>query len=312
MITIGFFGTPEIASFCLDGLAGTYSVSFVVTGEDKPVGRHQKLMFSPVKQVALRHNIPVLQPAKLRDPDVIGQVNSYNADIYIVVAYGKIIPRVIFDFPRLKTINLHPSLLPRYRGAAPLQWALICGEPFTGITVQRINEELDAGDIILQEKIALTGDMTAGDLCEIVMPLGLRLISEAIELLSSGNAQCTPQVQENATYCGKITRELACIDWSWKAADIHNLVRGLNPKPGTSTIFRGKNVKIWKTAPFSESGDFSLKPGEVAIFAKKRLLAGTSDGYVEIISLQPETKKVMDALSFINGYRIGKGECFGV
>ncbi|HOO71468.1 MAG TPA: methionyl-tRNA formyltransferase [Spirochaetota bacterium] len=312
MTTIGFFGTPEIASFCLEGLAGKYSVSFAVTGEDKPAGRHQKMMYSPVKEVALRNNIPVLQPVKLRDPDVIGKINSYNADVYVVVAYGKIIPREIFDFPRFKTINLHPSLLPRYRGAAPVQWALIGGEPYTGITVQRINEELDAGDIILQEKIALAGDMTAGDLYAIVMPLGLRLIGEAVDLLCSGNAQFSPQAHEDATYCGKITRELSCIDWSWKAADIHNLVRGLNPKPGTSTFFRGKNVKIWKTAPFSESGDFSLKPGEVAVYAKKRLIAGSSDGCVEIISLQPETKKVMDALSFINGYRIGKGECFGV
>jgi methionyl-tRNA formyltransferase len=312
MIKIGFFGTPDIASTCLQGLCEKYEISFVVTGEDKPSGRNQKLRFCPAKDAALCNDIPLLQPASLRDPAFMDCLKKYDADIYVVVAYGRIIPRNVFEYPRLKTINLHPSLLPKYRGAAPVQWALINGERETGVTVQLINEELDAGDIIVQERIALDDAMTAGDLYDLAIPLGSGALVRAIDLLASGQACPAPQDHSQATYCGKITRDLARLDWSRPARDLHNLVRGLNPRPAAWTLFRGKNFKIWKTAPFEGGCPQPLKPGELFVPVKGRLVAGTGQGLLEVLSLQPEAKKIMDSASFINGYRVMPGDAFGL
>lgn len=311
MIRIGFFGTPEIASCCLEELCGDFHVSFVVAGEDKPAGRHQHMTHCAAKGSAMCRDIPILQPHSLRDPAFIDTIKKFDADIYVVVAYGKIIPREIFDHPSLKTINLHPSLLPRYRGAAPVPWAIIRGETETGVTVQLINEELDAGDIIVQEKVRIHENMTAGELYDVVIPMGSRMLSRAIGLLASGEAMPRPQDPAEATYCGKITRELAAVDWTRPSAEIHNLVRGLNPKPGAWTLFRGKNVKIWGTLRAEDCGE-DLRPGELHVRGKKTLLAGTGSGCIEITSIQPETKKTMDGPSFINGYRLTAGDSFGV
>lgn len=311
MIKIGFFGTPEIASACLSGLAAQFDVAFVVTGEDKHRGRHQTLSYCEAKEAALCSDLTVLQPHDLRDPEFIRTLHEYDADIYIVVAYGKIIPREIFDHPPLKTINLHPSLLPKYRGAAPVQWALIKGEKETGISVQLINERLDAGDIIVQEKIPLHENMTAAELYNIIIPRGVPLLKEAVNLLVSGRADPRKQNEDEATYCGKIDRDTAHIDWNSTSWEIHNLVRGLNPKPAAWTMFKGKSVKIWETRVFDDDA-LVLKPGELRRHRKKHLLAGTGDGLLEIIRLQPETKKVMDGSAFINGHRIEAGDSFDV
>lgn len=308
---IGFFGTPDIGAFCLRELARQFEVLFAVTGEDKPAGRHRHLQASPVKQAALELGVPVLQPAKLRDEGFIAELRKYPADAYVIVAYGKIIPREIFDHPPLKTINLHPSLLPKYRGAAPVEWALMRGETVTGITVQLINERLDAGDILAQKTIAVGSGMTAGELYDIVLPEGAALLGETLRRMAAGDIIPQKQNEENALYCGKIDRELARVDWTKPAEEIHNLVRGLNPKPGAWTEFRGKHVHIWKTALPADAGGMELVPGELRVHARKRLLAGTGSGVVEILSIQPETKKAMDGLSFINGYRLQEGERLG-
>ncbi len=316
---IGFFGTPEIAAYYLDRLSKIHEVAFAVTGEDKPAGRHGTPAASAVKKIALENGIPVLQPSNLKDGYFLKQITDKNADIFIVVAYGKILPAQIFDMPRLRSINVHPSLLPKYRGAAPIQWALINGEPQTGITIQYINEKLDSGDIILQKKIRLDDDMSAEDLLNIVMPSGSELLSEALDLIASGRANPVKQEEASATYCGKINRETARIDWEKSSGEIHNLVRGLDPKPAAWTEFKEKTVKIFKTkllpAEMNESikktisGEF--KPGFLAGF-QKRLFAGTGNGFIEIISLQPETKKIMDGSSFINGYRLSGKDHFGI
>jgi methionyl-tRNA formyltransferase len=308
---IGFFGTPELAVRVLADLKRTHDVRFVVTAVDKETGRNREVQFCPVKKLALGSNIPLLQPKSLKDQDVIDLINSHDADIYVVVAYGSLIPRAIFDHPLLKTINLHPSLLPRYRGAAPIQWALINGERETGITVQLINEKLDAGDIVIQESVNLDADMTAADLTEIVASRGAHLLGRAIHALASGNPKLIRQDEAMATFCRKIDRDVAIIDWNKTAEEIHNLVRGLNPKPVAFSSFRGENIKIWKTSPVHEDAPGTAEPGLIVRYKKKRLLAGTGRGFIEILGIQPANKKIMDGLSFINGYRLTSEERFG-
>jgi methionyl-tRNA formyltransferase len=315
----GFFGTPEIAAYYLGRLCRSHEVTFAVTGEDKPVGRHGSPVASSVKKTAMENSIPVLQPSNLLESGFLEQISEKDADVFVVVAYGKILPAEIYNMPRLRTINVHPSLLPKYRGAAPIQWALINGESETGITIQYINEKLDAGDIVLQKKIQLNIDMSAEDLFNIVLPAGSGLLNEALDLLASGKAITTRQNDAEATYCGKINRETAHIDWGKSSEEIHNLVRGLNPKPAAWTGFKGKNIKIYKTKLLNTDPDESIKniissefkPGFLAGH-KKRLIVGTGNGYIEILALQPETKKIMDGSSFLNGYRISAGDRFGL
>ncbi len=307
---IGFFGTPEIAAKCLRYLRDLHEILFLVTGEDKKSGRSQRVHFNPAKAAALETGIPVLQPHSLKDGDAAAQINSFGADIYVVVAYGMMIPGSIFDHPPLKTVNLHPSLLPRYRGAAPIQWALINGESATGITVQLINEKLDAGDLVLQETVDIRPDMTAGELYGIAMERGGPLLDRALDLLRRKAVAPAPQDESAVNYCSKIDRDTAHIDWTREAYRVHNLVRGLNPKPVAWTVFRGKTVKIWKTAVCADPPESALTPGELARFGRKRLLAGTGDGAVEIQLIQPENRDVMESSSFINGYRIEPGDRF--
>ena len=309
---IGFFGTPHIAAYCLEKLIEKFSIVFAVTPEDKPVGRSGKLVPPMVKETALKYNIPVFQPEKLKEDDFIGEIQSFSADIYIVVAYGKLIPPEIFEYPPLGTINLHPSLLPKYRGAAPIPWVIMNGEVETGVTIQRINEKMDAGDIILQKKITLDNMINAEKLYNDVLPIGADLLIEAINQLSAGMANPVKQKDEEASFCKKITRETAKISWNNTGESIHNQVRGLNPKPIAWTTFRGANLKIFATSPVHEIIDFNQKlvPGELAAYQKKRLLTGTGDGILEIHELQPETKSKMNAASFINGYRLTNSDCF--
>ncbi len=308
-MNIGFFGTPDIASHVLERLCREHQVVFLVAPEDKRCGRNLKVQHCASKELAACEDIPVLQPKSLKSPEFLEEIKLFNADIFVVVAYGKLIPRSVFALPRLGTINLHPSLLPLYRGAAPVEWAVINGERETGVTVQMINEELDAGDIVIQQSIMLDENITSGELYDIVMPLGEELVLKSIELLAKKEGTLLQQDHSKATWCGKIDRDTARIDWSKPSSVIHNLVRGMNPKPAAWTLFRGMNMKIWRTLPFLEGG-VSLKPGEIAKFQKKRLLAGSGGGILEILEIQPENKKRMDGLSFINGYRLAEGEFF--
>ena len=307
---IGFFGTPEIAAQCCAYLADRFDIVFAVSCEDKPQGRNLQVCRTPVHELAGARGIPVLQPASLKDPSFVQELSSFGADIFVVVAYGKIIPRSIFALPRLGSINLHPSLLPRYRGAAPVEWAVRSGEPVSGVTVQCINEKLDAGDVVLQTELPVGPDMTAGDFFDVAIAEGCRMLEHSVRGLDDGSLTPAAQDESKATYCGKITRETARIRWDESAASIHNLVRAFNPKPYAWSMFRGKNVRIIKTAVPADEDLPVLEPGIMAVFKKKRLLAGTSSGVLEIVQLQPETKKAMDAVSFINGQRIIPGESF--
>ena len=306
---IGFFGTPGIAAFCLEKLRGRFEIAFVVTGADKPRGRNRRVQPCPVKQLALDYDMKFFHPESLKDQAFIDALSKAGADIFVVVAYGRLIPIEGYEMPRLKTINLHPSLLPKYRGAAPVEWALIRGETGTGVTVQLINERLDAGDILLQRAVPLSGEITAGELYDILIPEGAALLIEAIEALDAGRATPLPQDESGASYCGKINRETAHIDWTRPSREIHNLVRGLNPRPLAWSSFRSKEYKILRTAIPGDSSAPGLAPGEI-LAERKRLFAGAGDGPLEIVRIQPETRRDMDGLSFINGYRPARGERF--
>ncbi len=305
---IGFFGTPEIGAYCIEELAREFEVLFAVTGEDKPVGRHQRIQSPPVSRKAQELGIPVLQPSLLRDESFIKQIAAFEADLFVVVAYGKIIPGEVFELPKYKTINLHPSLLPKYRGAAPIEWAIINGENETGITVQRINEKLDAGDVLAQERIVIGRDMTAGDLYELIKPAGSSFLVKTIREIERSEIFPRKQNESEATYCGKIDRETSKIEWGKSAVVIRNLIRGMNPKPVAWTMFRGKIIRIWAAEVFE--GAVALGTGELGVHQKKRLLVGTGCGILEIVEIQPETKKPMKGADFINGYRIKEGEMF--
>jgi methionyl-tRNA formyltransferase len=211
--------------------------------------------------------------------------------------------------PRLKTINLHPSLLPEYRGAAPIQWAIINGETKTGVTGQLINERMDAGDIVVREEILLDKLIDSGDLYQKVIPIGAGLLKKAIVLLNEKQVKPVVQDENKATYCSKLDKNIPKINWNDDAEKIHNLVRGLNPSPGTWTMINDKLIKIKKTLPvYIEK--LSLSAGEIEFYDKKRLIIGTGKGLLEILYIQPETKKVMDALSFINGHHTYKNMRF--
>ena len=306
---IGFFGTPEIGAYCLESLAREHEVVFAVSQEDKPQGRSLRLVRSPVSSVAERLGIPVITPKTLKDDNLPGTLADFGADVFVVVAYGKIIPARIFELPKHRSINLHPSLLPHLRGAAPVESAILEGASESGITIQRITERLDAGDILAQESFPIDPEMTAGDAYELVLPRGADLLLHVLSSISSGTCVPRAQNESDATYCGKITKENARIDWERTASEIHNQIRAYNPKPVAWTSFRGSSLRILKSRMFSDE-EMRLSPGEITVFRKKRIIAGTADMPVEILSLQPENKKVMDGLSFINGYRIASGDSF--
>ncbi len=307
---IGFFGTPDIASFCLEGLCTMNEVVFAVTNEDKAQGRNRHIRFCPTKDAAMCRNIPVLQPKDLNDPAFHEELRSFNVDIFVVVAFGRIIPQSVYNMPPLKTINMHPSLLPLYRGAAPIEWSIINGETETGVTVQLINDDLDAGDIVLQEKIELPKNATAIEMYETLTALGCGMLDQAIAGLADRVITPEPQDHSISTYCGKIDREIARINWDESCQKIHNKIRGLNPKPVAWTTFREKNLKIYLSLLPEDADLPELSPGEISKFMKKRLLVGTSSTPLEIISLQPEGKKVLDSLSFINGSRLEVSDSF--
>ena len=309
MIKVGFFGTPELARCCFMSLADKYEIVFAVTGKDKAKGRSLKVCCTPVKECADEKCIDVLQPDSLKDPEFENTLREYGADVFVVVAYGRLIPRNIFSMPRLGTINMHPSLLPKYRGAAPIPWALINGESESGISIQMIDEKLDSGDIIEQVRFDIDSEINSGELYDKILPQACSLVCGAIESLNLGKAVLHRQNHGDSSYCGKIDRNTAKIDFSKKSIQIHNLIRGLNPKPGAWCGFRKGTVKIWKTSISADPEFPALESGTLFKTGKKRLFVKTSDGALEILEIQPENKKIMTAVEFINGMRIEAGEC---
>lgn len=301
-----FMGTPDFAVATLKALVeNQFEVVAVVTAPDKPTGRGLKLSESPVKKYALSEGLPVLQPEKLRNKAFLAELASYRAELQIVVAF-RMLPEAVWNMPPRGTINLHGSLLPKYRGAAPINWAIINGEKTTGVTTFFIEKEIDTGKIIFHREIPIGPNETAGELHDRMMEVGATLVVDTVKALNQGHFPQTEQVfTEDLPVAPKIFKETTEIDWTKSAEVLHNFIRGLSPYPGAWTTLQGKQVKIFLCRPLAglPEGMDSI-PG-TAWFTdhKQQLVAATGAGYLHILSLQMEGKKRMQTEEFLRGYR---------
>lgn len=297
-----FWGTPDFAVPSLKILLeNNHQVKAVVTSPDKERGRGQRVSFTPVKEFALQNNIPILQPEKLKSEEFINALRDFDVDLYVVVAF-KILPREIFTIPKYGSFNLHASLLPKYRGAAPIQWTLIKGETETGVTSFALEDKVDTGNIYLQKKIAILPEDNFGNLHDKLSLLGAEVVLETVSSIENGTTQMQKQSDELASPAPKITKENMQIDWNKSAEEIHNLVRAFSPQPGAFFIHNGKVIKILKT---KVDINFSGKPGEI-IELKNQLILGCGNGAVEILDIQYEGRKKMSASEFLRGYSLLK------
>ena len=307
-LNIVFMGTPDFAVPCLARLlADGHRLPAVFSQPDKPRGRGYTLTPPSVKQLALEHAIPVYQPAGLRDGQALSILRELAPDLIVVVAYGKILPPAILELPALGCVNVHASLLPELRGAAPIQWSVINGDTRTGITTMFMAEGLDTGDIILQRETSIGPEETAGELFDRLSLLGAQCLAETLPLLSGGQAPRMPQDDTRATYAPMIDKSVCAIDFTKSAQAICNLVRGLNPAPCAHTHLEGRLLKIHKARPVDAcSGEAG------ALLDTKRLIVGCGDGAVELLTVQPEGKRAMDGAAFACGRKLVGGGKFTV
>ena len=303
-LRIVFMGTPEFAIPSLQSvMEAGHEVVAVVTAPDKPAGHGMKLRQSPVKVFALQHGLVLLQPPKLKAATFLEELRSLNADLFVVVAF-RMLPEAVWDMPRLGTVNLHASLLPDYRGAAPINWAVINGESETGLTTFQLTHEIDTGDILLQERMLIGPEETAGELHDRMMILGGALLARTVSGLADGSLKGTPQtalVRGQAHAAPKIHTEDCRIDFSRTAAQVHNLVRGMSPFPGAFTTLQGKLLKVFRTTPLVMTP--TVPPGHYETDRKTYLRFACADGYVSVSELQWEGKRRMGISDFLNGWR---------
>lgn len=304
-----FMGTPDIAVPALEQIieAG-HEVVLVVSQPDKPVGRSKELKPTAVKECALAHGIEVYQPVRIRAEESVAYLQQFEVDVIVVEAFGQIIPQAILDIPKHCCVNIHTSLLPKYRGAAPIQWAVLNGDLVTGVTTMRMDAGLDTGDIIMQaEKIIHEGE-TSGTLFERLARAGAKLIVKTLEAIENGTATYTPQNEAMATHVSKITKEMGSIDWNRSAKEIECWIRGMDPWPSAYTKLGDKTVKIWKAKVVSE--EQTAKPGTIVRVTKNTLEVQTGDGILAILELQMEGKKRMAADAFLRGCAVEEGTVF--
>ncbi|WP_419742012.1 methionyl-tRNA formyltransferase [Paraclostridium dentum] len=300
---IVFMGTPEFAVPCLQKIIDEgHEVVAVVTQPDKPKGRGKKLAMPPVKELALKYDIPVYQPLKAREESFVDTLKEMNPELIVVVAFGQILPKSILDIPKYGCVNVHASLLPRYRGAAPLNWVIINGEEKTGVTTMYMDEGLDTGDMILKSEIPLDDEITAGELHDKMMIDGAKVLKETIDLIEKGEAPREKQSNENTCYSPIMNKSLGNIDWKKSAIDIHNLVRGTNPWPSAYTTYEGQTMKIWKTKVIDKNSD--KDPGTIISVDKEGINVSTSEGILQIKEIQMAGKKRMEVPEYIKGNNI--------
>lgn len=297
-----FLGTPTFAVASLEAIINNgFNVVGVVTAPDKPAGRGMHLQQSPVKKFAVKNNLKVLQPVKLKDPEFIQQLKQLNADLQVVIAF-RMLPEAVWNMPPLGTINLHASLLPDYRGAAPINWAIINGETETGVTTFFLKHEIDTGDILLQEKISIEPTTTAGQLHDKLMHLGAKVVVESLNKIQSGNYKTIPQIEGSNKIAPKIFTNTCELNFNKTTQQVYNQIRGLSPYPAAFTIINNKKVKIFYANPVRTN--LNETPGKITTDNKTYLHIYCLDGYIEIIDLQPESKKRMDVKSFLAGNKI--------
>ena len=303
-----FMGTPDFAAGSLKSLiAAGYEIGAVVTQPDRPKGRSGKPVFSPVKEVALQAGIPVLQPERIKRPEETARLLEYPADIYVIAAFGQILSKEILEQPRLGCINVHASLLPRYRGASPIQRVILDGEKSTGITIMQMNEGLDTGDILYTKSIDLAPDETFETLHDRLMVLGGEALTEALPLIEAGKLTPVKQDDSLSCYAPLIKKEDGLIDWKRSSDEIYSQIRAFNPWPGAFTYSSGRMLKIWEAQPVSGSG----RPGEILGTDKDSFTVACGSGAMKILSLQPEGKKRMETSAYLLGNKTESGMCLG-
>ena len=320
---IVFMGTPDFSVPALKALVEAgHQVIAVVTQPDKPKGRGKEVQMTPVKIQAMEYGIPVYQPAKVREASFVEVLKGLEADVYVVIAFGQILPKAVLELPKYGCINIHASLLPKYRGAAPIQWCVIDGERETGITTMMMDVGLDTGDMLEKAVIPIEEKETGGSLHDKLSMAGGDLILSTLKKLEEGTLVRTPQTDEGTCYAKMLTKSLGDIDWNQDAVSIERLIRGLNPWPSAYTMWNGKTIKIWaadviagrEAADFlSESGvsaETGTAPGTVVCSDKRGLVVCTGGGLLSIRELQMEGKKRMDTPAFLRGYPIPAGDVF--
>ncbi len=309
---IVFMGTPDFAVGALEALieAG-HEITAVVTQPDKAKGRSGQLQFPPVKECALRHNIPVFQPVRIKTEEAIAQLKEYPADIYVVAAFGQILSQEILDMPKYGCVNIHASLLPKYRGASPIQHVIIDGENKTGVTIMQMDAGLDTGDMLYKKELDIDSTDTFETLHDKLMVLGGQAITEALVLLEQGKLTPEKQEDEKSCYASLIRKEMGKIDFSKTTGEIDRLIRGMNPWPSAFTSYKGKQMKVWKAVPTVKAENAADAPGTVLSVDKEGFDVCTGDGALRILELQLEGKKRMSAHDFLLGVKIAAGECLG-
>ena len=304
-----FMGTPDFAAASLEALIDSrHEIQAVVTQPDKPKGRKGELTPSPVKVIAKREGIKVYQPLKVRDEEFVDTLRAYNPDVMVVVAFGQIIPLSILKMPKYGCVNIHGSLLPKYRGAAPIQWAVLDGEKETGITTILMDEGIDTGDILLKKTIKIDTDETSGSLFDKLMALGAETILETLDELEKGSLTPIKQGESPTAYAKMLTKAMGLIDFTRPAKELDCFVRGMNPWPSAYTLLSGKTLKLWKVRAVEGSG----KAGSVINIDKESFTIACGEGAIEVLEVQLEGKKRMSAGDFLKGSTLNIGQELGV
>lgn len=305
-----FMGTPDFAVGTLEALVNAgHEVVLAVTQPDKPQGRKQILIAPPVKQTAEKLGIPVYQPKRVREPEALALLRGYEPELIVVAAFGQILPKELLDMPQYGCINVHASLLPKYRGAAPIQWAILNGDAVTGVTIMRMDVGLDTGDMIAKAEVAITPQDTGGSLFDRLAETGAKLCVETIPSIVDGTAVYTPQDEQAATKVGQISKKDGLIDFTRSAAAIECQIRGLNPWPSAYTSLAGKTLKIWSAQVSDRQTE--AQPGTVVLVEKDRFGVQTGDGVLICTEVQLEGKKRMSAADFLRGNALTTGSRLG-
>ena len=301
-----FMGTPDFAVETLEAiLQAGHEVTGVVTQPDKPKGRGKSMQYPPVKETAMAHALPVYQPQRIREPECVEEIRKMEPDVIVVVAFGQILPKEILKLPKYGCVNVHASLLPKYRGAAPIQWAVIDGEKETGVTTMLMEEGLDTGDILMRTVIPLDEKETGGSLFDKLAKEGAALLIKTLEALEQGTATRTKQADADSTYAKMLTKKLGKIDFTKSAVEIERLIRGLNPWPSAYTGYNGKTLKIWSASVVD--GEAKGEPGQVVEVDKEKLLVQTGEGLLSLEEVQLEGKRRMDIDAFLRGNTVETG-----
>ena len=298
-----FMGTPDFSVGTLEALVEAgHEVVLAVTQPDKPKGRGKEMQFTPVKEAALKHQIPVFQPKKVREQECMEELRKYKADIMVVIAFGQILPQEILDMTPYGCVNVHASLLPKYRGAAPIQWSIIDGEEVTGVTTMQMDAGLDTGDMLLKTEVPIAKDETGGSLHDKLAEAGAALCVETLKALEEKTVMPEKQGETPTAYARMLDKKLGNIDWTKEAVSIERLIRGLNPWPSAYTMWNDKVMKIWAAEVVESSGEEA--PGTIVAVDKDSFTVQTGYQQLKVLELQSSGKKRMDAGAFLRGYQI--------